>query len=63
MLLLLIKKGKNKVILFKNPSKIIKQRLKKKKRYTNLSNSLEQANLESRTIIKVGSNKEAITTE
>ena len=47
-------------MLFKNLSKIIKQRLKKKKHYINLSNSLERANLESGTIIKVESNKEAI---
>jgi hypothetical protein len=39
-------------------SKIIKQRLEKEKRYTNLSHSLKQANIESRTVVEELSNKE-----
>jgi hypothetical protein len=46
--------------VFNNISKIIKQCFKREKYYINLSNSLEQANLESRTIIKIENNKEAI---
>jgi hypothetical protein len=52
------KKGKGKSITFKNSSKIIKQRLKKEKRYINLSHSLKQASIESRTTIKELSDKE-----
>jgi hypothetical protein len=36
--------------MFKNSSKIIKQRLKKEKRYINLSYSLRQASIKLRTI-------------
>jgi hypothetical protein len=39
-------------------SKIIKQRLEKEKRYINLSHSLKQASIKSRTTIKELSNKE-----
>jgi hypothetical protein len=35
------KKGKGKSVIFKNSSKIIKQRLEKEKRYANLSYSLK----------------------
>jgi hypothetical protein len=48
--------------MFKNLSKIIKQRLKKKKHYTNLSYSLRQANIELGIIIEELSNKEPYIT-
>ena len=52
------KKGKEKSVIFENLSKIIKQRLEKEKRYINLSHSLKQASIESRTIIEELSDKE-----
>jgi hypothetical protein len=44
--------------MFKNSSKIIKQRLEKEKRYINLSYSLKQTSIESGTTMEELSNKE-----
>jgi hypothetical protein len=52
------KKGKGKTVLFKNPSKVIKQHLRKKKHYIRLDYSLRQVSLKSGTIKDIKSNKD-----
>jgi hypothetical protein len=52
------KKGKGKTVSFENPSKVIKQRLRKEKRYAGLDHSLRQASLESGTVEDIGSDED-----
>jgi hypothetical protein len=53
----IVKKGKEKSVSFENPSKVVKQRLRKE-RYAGLGHDLEQARLESGTVKDIGSDED-----